>query len=374
LTAPASPSPWQAQRRRRLAAKRRHAFRAWQAARQQRGAAALPLRGAFNLSGKQFDRHTLAVLNCGLKFIPTPQAPTAAEEWQAALQRFVRSVRLRCQFGDSGRDWVPRYHVPNPAFQPAPAPAVVEAFLQELHTAVTLYYRQQQPRLCSRPPPSNLTAPQRHALRALRADDSIIIKPADKNLGLVILNKCWYVAEGQKQLADAATYRVVPAAEVAAVLPSLQQQLLGVLGTHGAALPPQVHRFMSATVATYTTLPCLYLLPKIHKMQQVTPAHLHQLKGRPIVASHSWVTTPASIWLADVLNSACTEAFPQVLPDSRALIHQLEAVHVARDSLLVTFDVQSMYPSVDIPLAITACTSIFSGLRGVTHMLGGRDM
>jgi hypothetical protein len=56
-----------------------------------------------------------------------------------------------------------------------------------------------------------------------------------------------------------------------------------------------------------------------------------------------------------VLNAACSAKFPHVLPDSRALVVQLESTLVARDSLLVSFDVESMYPSIDVSLAVDAC-------------------
>lgn len=310
----------------------------------------------------------MEVLNCGLKFVPAPTRPTPAPVWGAAVARFQRMVRLRCQFGHSRAGFDPRYHVPNPFYQPAPAAPIVEAFLQDLHVAVAAFYAPAASAFYNAQ--HNLTEPQRRALRELSADASIVVKPADKNLGLVILDKAWYVAECQRQLADTATYRMVPAAEAAGVQSQLRQELLQCVSVRGHALPGQVHTFLTTTAATHTTFPEFYLLPKIHKLPSVTPAFLSQLKGRPIVASHSWVTTPASTWLADVLNAACTEAFPHVLPDSRALVVQVESTPVARDSFLVTFDVESMYPSVDVPLAVDACVQATRpGLRALVHAL-----
>ena len=203
----------------------------------------------------------------------------------------------------------------------------------------------------------NLAAPQQRALRALRSDCGVVVKPADKNLGLVVLDRSWYVGECRRQLADAATYRVVPPAESAALLQRLRRQLITLLVVFGPQLPYQVWRYMRAALVTHTRLPDFYLLPKIHKLPRVTTAFLAQLRGRPIVASHSWVTTPVSQWLADVLNAACAAAFPHVLPDSRALIRQVESTPVSRDAFLVTFDVESMYPSIDVPLAVDACAA-----------------
>jgi hypothetical protein len=193
----------------------------------------------------------------------------------------------------------------------------------------------------------------------LAADTDIVIKPADKNLGLVILDKSWYIGECNRQLADTGTYRLVSEEETTTVLSTLQQELSDILEQLSWRLnDSQVLEYLRASLATHTTLPSLYLLPKIHKLPVVSVENLHQLKGRPIVASTAWVTTPASAWLADILNTTCFKRFPQVLPDSRTLIVDLESTLVARDSLLVSFDVESMYPNVDVNLAVTACMQI----------------
>ena len=225
----------------------------------------------------------------------------------------------------------------------------MEAFLASVRAAVAAFYAQ-PPRKAA----SNLGQQHHRALAALRSNQQVVIKPADKNLGLVILDRRWYVAECRRQLADTATYQQVPASDVPLLVPGLQQRLAATVWRHALALPGQVQRFLTATAHTHTRLPSFYLLPKIHKLPQVTPQHLPLLRGRPIVAAHSWITTPTSQWLAQVLNAACAQAHPHVLPDSRALIVQLESTHVASGSILVTFDVESMYPSIDTSNAIPA--------------------
>jgi hypothetical protein len=87
----------------------------------------------------------------------------------------------------------------------------------------------------------------------------------------------------------------------------------------------------------------------------VTRKHLSSLKGRPIAACHSWVANALSVYLADVLNNVCYQQFPQVLRDSKALVQVLEQTTVSRDAWLVTFDVESMYPSIDNASAVQAC-------------------
>jgi hypothetical protein len=87
-----------------------------------------------------------------------------------------------------------------------------------------------------------------------------------------------------------------------------------------------------------------------------TRVHLHLLKGRPIAACHSWVTNGTFVYLADVLNDTCQQLYPQVLPDSKTMVRELEGSRVGRDAFSVTFDTESMYPSIDNAEAVPACT------------------
>ena len=54
---------------------------------------------------------------------------------------------------------------------------------------------------------SRLPFEMRQALRLLRQDDTIIIKPADKNLGTPIVPTQWYLQEAQRQLCNPNVYK-----------------------------------------------------------------------------------------------------------------------------------------------------------------------
>ena len=53
----------------------------------------------------------------------------------------------------------------------------------------------------------NLTKDERQALRNLKKRQDIIIKPADKGSGTVVMDKSWYIDECNRQLNDAKFYR-----------------------------------------------------------------------------------------------------------------------------------------------------------------------
>ena len=54
----------------------------------------------------------------------------------------------------------------------------------------------------------NISPNERKAIRELRDNNKIVIKPADKGSAVVILNREDYLAEGFKQLSDANFYQI----------------------------------------------------------------------------------------------------------------------------------------------------------------------
>ena len=53
----------------------------------------------------------------------------------------------------------------------------------------------------------NLTKDERQALRNLKKRQHIIIKPADKGSGTVVMDKSWYIDECNRQVNDAKFYK-----------------------------------------------------------------------------------------------------------------------------------------------------------------------
>jgi hypothetical protein len=245
----------------------------------------------------------------------------------------------------------------------------VEAFIADLDQAIRACYEQRSALLRMKPIHTNVSPVLAEAITRLKSLKDIIVKPADKNMGMVVLDKSWYEAECARLLGDPQVYAEVPGATIPQLIQSLRRQLTHLLHTWQHALPPDVYKYLMAGTSQEVQVPAFYLLPKVHKMQEVTPQYLHQLKGRPIAANHSWVTTPVSIYLADVLNAACYSQYEQVLPNSTALVKLLESSEVAADSFLVTFDIENMYPSIHNEAAIEACAQAVPHHRGMVHAL-----
>ena len=185
---------------------------------------------------------------------------------------------------------------------------------------------------------SNITSRELSIIKTLASDKTIIIKPADKNLGLTVLDRAWYIKESHKHLHNPATYTPVEAAEIPVVdiIKSLRQ--LATTMKKAGVLNKQQILFVVSCINKYR-VPVFYLLPKLHKLV---------LAGRPITSSVSWVLHPLSKILDDILQPFLKRT-PAYLSDSADLIRALQSTTVPENSLLITADVDALYPSIPTP-------------------------
>lgn len=89
--------------------------------------------------------------------------------------------------------------------------------------------------------------------------------------------------------------------------------------------------------------PCpFYVIPKIHKAR---------LSARPITAQHSYVLAPMSIALARVLQFE-VDSIAEIAKDSKTVMQQLENIKCVKRFVFLTYDVEQLYPSIDLHDAI----------------------
>ena len=68
-----------------------------------------------------------------------------------------------------------------------------------------------------------ITKKEEQAIKELMRDDSIIIRPADKGSGLVILNSSEYLEEIETQIADSTIYKEVQIDDIRKIKKSLKK-------------------------------------------------------------------------------------------------------------------------------------------------------
>lgn len=258
-------------------------------------------------------------------------------------EQFARRLRLRYLFrNEDNNSFIAKFHIPKPSWQPPSAPATIEEYLRKTRILLQDTLEKNKPRL-QYYRPWNINFQQRHFLKTIKENKNIIIKPADKNLGLTILDRSWYDNELLRQLSDVKTYRKIPKDQVPTK--KIYEDIKKLLQPEKDRIPSAEYKFMLTKITPETSiLPRIYILPKVHK-----PI----LSGRPIVPSHSWITTAVSIWLDHQLQPL-VRTIPTVIADSKTLINTLKDLRIKnRQCWLITADVSSLYTEIPTQTGIS---------------------
>jgi hypothetical protein len=308
-----------------------------------------------NLSNIQLTPPQRQLLALGQKFILTPLPLLALAPQQAQLQiladfdNFARRCHLKYIFPPSNQAnqpaFISKFHIPS-RWSPDPSvlsPDIISwlaAAKNRLAESIRTVRRKKL----------NISKSQYQFTRQLRADPNIILKEADKNMGICVMTRELYEGEITRQLSDTETYGLVPADAVEAKKLEIFNHLRGLFEEAYKAdrrmkfkpelVTDQVYNFIMKNPITPKTaiVPRIYILPKVHKPGP--------LKGRPLIPGHSWLTTPASKWLDDLLQPLLKQ-FVWTLTDSKALVNTIEGLRIDdKECTMMTADVESLYTKI----------------------------
>lgn len=206
--------------------------------------------------------------------------------------------------------------------------------------------------LKSRP---NHTSSDHVFLQRLMDDPHITIKPADKNLGLAMVDTSWYNAELNRMLSDISTYQPVDTSmSISDLKVRLLLQLQTIAKTNERTIKEwqpdtadQTLRYLRDSMSLFTTdIPGIYLLIKVHKPKG--------LCGRPIVPATKWITTPASVVVDHLLQEIFKKAnIPWIVKDTKSLVNELEGMKMpSRTGVFLTADIASLYTNIDTKMGL----------------------
>ena len=312
-------------------------------------------RAIHNLSQRPLAPLEVKALGLGLKFIPTPCA-LFGQQVSRAVSAFTRRVRIAYKFRDTS-DPLPPFFIPNPGYEPPAACARTEFYIHEVEQKVNAL----KDKITARHP-SNMDRFSVTALRRLAKDATVVIKPADKNLGVVILSREWYVAEAMRQLSDADVYQRVDEVPMSALFSRLHAWCMrwGHLfhkKTRAFILQQREGGGVGRPASEGFRVCRFYLLPKIHK---------EPVMGRPICSSVGWLFEHASKVLDHHLQPLLAHVNTH-LSDSLSLLHTLSGVSIPPHAIFLTYDVQSLYPSIPTDLGLSAVRTMLE-THGDGHM------
>ena len=192
-------------------------------------------------------------------------------------------------------------------------------------------------------------------IRCLVESTSITCKPADKNLGLVLVDTDWYVEELRRMLSDRVTYSIVtgshPSPATSKLQDGLHMELQKLARKHESTIKsydPEhaelIMKFLQHRITksgdNAAVIPTIYGIIKVHKPK---------LSMRPIVPCTRSITTPASVVVDELLQRVLHDAkISWIVKDTKSLIVELEScVLPTQDGVFVTADVVTLYTNID---------------------------
>ena len=201
---------------------------------------------------------------------------------------------------------------------------------------------------------NNLSISENNALKSLRNNPNIIIKPADKGSATVIMDKDNYIAEGHRQLNDGNHYMKLRTPLYPETADKISEILNDLYKKH----------FISDKELNYLKPPIvprprqMYLLPKIHKDLKKWTIPGQMPPGRPIISDCESESYAVSEYIDYFLqNLACKHN--SYVKDTPDFLTKLKQVKIKPDTLLVTLDVESMYTNINNEEGLNAVRKSF---------------
>ena len=276
-----------------------------------------------NLSDRVLTLTESAVLNKGLNFCITNQNNNLVDKTlDPEIDKFIRTLQLRCMFRDQNSDQKP--FTGNPNWKPPPSKCnnAISGFEQFIRKNVRQLFFQNKTR-------QNISKFDRKALLTLSKDKNIIIKKADKGGSIAVLNSEQYKNKMLVMLADAKTYTLTDAIDLNKAKNDVDVTIEKLLALQ--FIDKSQKRFLTQCVPK---LPILYGLPKIHK---------NNWPLRPIV---SQINSPAYRLnkYVDYLLTTAEKSIPNLLQDTTRFLQYVGSLPLlTHESILFTIDVTSLY-------------------------------
>jgi hypothetical protein len=186
-------------------------------------------------------------------------------------------------------------------------------------------------------------------INKLENDDTIIVREADKNLGLCAISTTRYNDEVLRQLNDTSMYQKISQDKALSDIRTLKGSLSSLWNPNKIWKRDFIHLFdtvLSQTKEQINFLPFFYIIPKLHK----TP-----IVGRPIVPSNIGFLAILSCFVHTCLFPLLASA-KTVSLNSTEIVKEVEATTWYSDDLqqnpveIVTADINNMYNNMKLEM------------------------
>jgi len=261
--------------------------------------------------------------------------------------KIARSIRTKCYLKElninNDTDYIKQIYKCNNNWNPPPAPLPLEDSITKFEKLV-LESQQQLSSKIKRVRLTNLTPIQHNALRQLKNDKELIIKPTDKNLGPALMDRDTYIRQVLREHLLTDSYTQLSKNEATTRMESIKSTLENIFQTNQHLLSKPEITYFKRSFATRFRLPIFYGLPKVHK---------NPISLRPVVSSSNSLLSVFSIWL-DYRMKDLLPLVDSYLKDSTTLINELKNIKLPETARIFTADAKSMYTNINTDAGLTA--------------------
>ena len=283
-----------------------------------------------------------SLLGLGLKFCPRPRYTTNFKQFIVVADRFRRDLHTQYYFSGNRNELDPDLLFVRSNWAPDPnkIPLALRVRTNQFLCALLERHFSQGHKV-----PSNLTPLQRLCLRQLCQSDDFIIVPADKNLGLCIIERANYIKRAlQDHLGDQVTYTRLSEPQAITCISRVKVLLADFIDKFRNVLSFSDLKFLQRTSVVDDLFSYFYIIMKIHK---------NPWKTRPIVSYSGSLLYGLGKWLVKQLHPLI-RSLPSYLRSSSDLKDLLSNLHIPKGKRisLFSFDADSMYTNIDTDHAL----------------------
>lgn len=311
-----------------------------------------------NLSQRVLEDDEWLLLSKGVKFIPQPSLKGLRKSIMNDFEEFERKLRCHYLFHDSKNDSKHPFYI-NSGYKPAYSCGTLENYL------FATKYELSKINLKKMSP--NLNKNEQKALRNLVKNKEIIVRKADKNSTLCILDKSTYIKEGLRQLENELYYEEINQSRIANATKLIHDLIEK--WQRNDQIDKITYKFLLQNLFN-KKIGKFFLLPKIHKIPpeilleiENNPAKIieYGFLGRPIVSLCGTPFHNLSHFIDRIL-LPLVQSQNTYIKDTKDFIQKLENLNLNNNILLATFDASNMYTNLEYSEIIEAVKRVTKNL------------